>query len=319
MMAEEERIKCGVAGVGYLGQHHARIYGELENCELVGVFDVDECRSREVAEANNCDCYPSLSELADACHAVSVSVPTDKHGEVAIALLEAGCHILIEKPLCVSLREAEEILAAARNSGTIVQVGHIEHFNPMMAFLEQAVNQPMYITADRLAPFDARGTEVGVVLDLMIHDIGVILTLVKSSIAKIESVGVSVLSSTEDIANARIVFESGCVANINASRVSQKKVREIRVFQSNAYLSLDFMNQKGHLMRKEGNQLSREEIPIEKGEPLSLEIDSFVECVSRFKEPKVGATLGKSALEVAIQITEQISEVSKNQYHNECG
>jgi len=225
---------------------------------------------------------------------------------VAVPLLQGGCHLLIEKPLCTSLAEAEEILAAAKANGCIVQVGHIEHYNPVMAYLENAVTNPQFLTADRLAPFNPRGTEVGVVLDLMIHDIGVILALVRSPVKHIDAVGVNVLSNSEDIANARITFENGCVANINTSRVSQKKVREIRVFQPANYLSLDFMNQSGHFLRKEGTELVREEIPIEKDEPLKLELASFAQVVRETGQPKVGAELGKSALEVAIQITEMI-------------
>ena len=175
-----------------------------------------------------------------------------------------------------------------------------------MGYLENAVTKPQFITADRLAPFNPRGTEVGVVLDLMIHDLGVILALVRSPIKQIDAVGVNVLSKSEDIANARITFENGCVANINTSRVSMKKVREIRVFQPANYLSLDFMNQSGHFLRKEGPELVREEIPIEKDEPLKLELASFLKVVKDAGQPKVGAELGKSALELAIQITELI-------------
>ena len=306
-MADEEPIvRCGVAGVGYLGRHHARIYAGLEGCSLAGIFDPDEERAAEAALNYKCERFSTLGELGEACEAVSVVVPTDKHCEVALKLFEADCHLLIEKPLCASLDEAEQILSAANASGRIVQVGHIEHFNPVMKFLEEAVEMPRYITADRLAPFNIRGTEVGVVLDLMIHDLGIILQLVKSPVQKFESAGVRVLSDCEDIANARITFENGCVANVNTSRVSEKKVREIRVFQPNTYLSLDFMNQKGHLLRKVGQSLEKEEIPIEKGEPLQLELASFVNCVAHYKEPKVGATLGKTALELAIRVSEQI-------------
>src|SRR5690606_15280923 len=197
------------------------------------------------------------------------------------------------KPLCQNLEEAEKILAAANRNGRIVQVGHIEHFNPVMGFLEEAVSEPRYITADRLAPFQPRGTEVGVVLDLMIHDIGIVLQLVRSPVARIDSVGVNVMSPTEDIANARIVFENGCVANLNASRVSLKKLREIRVFQPSAYLSLDFMNQSGHLIRKQATGLEKEEIPIERDEPLKLELAAFVESIRKSVDPKVGGALGK--------------------------
>lgn len=305
---DESKIRCGVIGTGYLGQHHARIYAALEEIELVGIVEADDARAGEICGLYDCERFSSAEELAEQCDAVSVVVPTDKHCAVAVPLLQGGCHLLIEKPLCTSLAEAEDILAAAKANGCIVQVGHIEHYNPVMGYLENAVTQPRFLTADRLAPYNPRGTEVGVVLDLMIHDIGVILTLVRSPIKQIDAVGVNVLSQSEDIANARISFENGCVANINTSRVSQKKVREIRVFQPANYLSLDFMNQSGHFLRKEGPELVREEIPIEKDEPLKLELASFAQVVREAGQPKVGAELGKTALEVAIQITEMIRE-----------
>lgn len=301
--------RCGVVGTGYLGQHHARIYDSLENCDFVGLVEADDARAAEICERHSCERFNSLDALAEACDAVSVVVPTDKHCEIALPLLEGDCHLLIEKPLCTNLSEAEAILAAARKKERIVQVGHIEHYNPVMSYLEKAVVAPKFITADRLAPFNPRGTEVGVVLDLMIHDLGVILALVKSPIASVEAVGVNVLSESEDIANARIAFENGCVANINTSRVSMKKVREIRVFQNANYLSLDFMNQTGHFLRKNGEELIRENIPIEKEEPLKLELASFVNVVREAGEPKVGADLGRSALELAIQVTELIQKI----------
>ncbi|MGJ8654255.1 MAG: Gfo/Idh/MocA family oxidoreductase [Opitutaceae bacterium] len=305
-MSEQTKIRCGVVGTGYLGQHHARIYAALETCELVGIVEADDVRAAEICEKFSCKRYETAQALAEDCDAVSVVVPTDKHCEVSVPLLNGGCHLLIEKPLCTSLDEAEQILSAAKKHGCIVQVGHIEHYNPVMGFLENAVTQPQFITADRLAPFNPRGTEVGVVLDLMIHDIGVILALVRSPIKQVDAVGVNVLSQSEDIANARITFENGCVANINTSRVSTKKVREIRVFQPQNYLSLNFQEQSGHYLRKEGVELVREEIPIEKDEPLKLELESFVQVVKHTGKPKVGAELGKSALELAIQVTELI-------------
>jgi len=318
------KIRCGVVGVGSLGQHHARIYASLPGVEFVGIFEANDARAAEICAKFNCRRFATLEALGDACDAVSVVVPTDRHAEVAIPLLARKTHLLIEKPICASLEEAEQVLAAARQHGCLVQVGHIEHFNPVMAFLEKQVDHPQYLTAERLAPYQPRGTEVGVVLDLMIHDIGITLALVKSPIVRIDSVGVSVLSKTEDIANARIQFENGCVANLSASRMSLKKAREIRVFQDNAYLSLNFMEQKGHLVKKSDiiayglkmkvglvkagdvSSIPVKEIPIEKGEPLALELASFVESVAQARQPKVGAALGKSALEVAITITEQI-------------
>jgi predicted dehydrogenase len=301
-----EKIRCGVAGVGYLGRHHARLYSSLPGVEWIGLFDTNHERANEVAEEFGGDVFSSLEALADACDAVSVVVPTQFHADVALKLLDRGCHLLIEKPLSATRDEAELILQAARRAGTVVQVGHIEHFNPVAKFLKTAVTDPRFITVERLAPFNPRGTDVGVVLDLMIHDLGIVLKLVPSRLKRVESVGVQVLSPSEDIANARLVFESGCVVNLNTSRVSEKKVREIRVFQPAGYLSLDFMNQTGHLLRMTPQGLQREEIPIEKDEPLKLELQAFVECVSEAQKPEIDASFGKEALELALQITEQI-------------
>lgn len=323
-MASESKVRCGVAGVGSLGQHHARIYASLPEVEFVGVFETDDARAAEICARHDCARFETLEALGEACDAVSVVVPTNLHERVALPLLAQGCHLLIEKPICASLAEAERVLAAAQAYDRIVQIGHIEHFNPVMGFLEKEVVAPKFITAERLAPFTPRGTEVGVVLDLMIHDIGIILELVKSPVTKIESVGVSLVSKTEDIANVRIEFENGCVANLSTSRMSLKKVREIRVFQESGYFSFDFMRQSGHLVRTTGlldyagklragavdpadlTALPLEPVPIEKGEPLALELTHFVESVAAASQPKVGGALGRQALEVAITITEQI-------------
>ena len=299
-------IKCGVAGVGYLGKHHARIYKSLEGCDLVGVYEPNDEAAVGICEEYQCLRFDSLTELADACDVISVVCPTDKHAEVALPLMEKGCHLLVEKPLCVSVAEAESLLEQAKKSGTILQVGHIEHYNPVMAFLEEQVDCPKYLTVERLAPFQPRGTEVGVVLDLMIHDIGIVMALIASPIQSVDAIGVRVLSPTEDIANARLVFENGCVANLSASRVSEKKAREIRVFQESGYLSLDFMNQKGHLIRKNESSLEKSEVPVEKGEPLALELEAFVGCVRESSTPKTDGVFGKSALEVALSVTKQI-------------
>jgi predicted dehydrogenase len=305
---KDNKIKCGVVGVGYLGEHHVRIYKQLENCEFVGIYEINDTRAQEICRTYDCKRYDSLEAIGAACEAVSIVVPTDKHCDVALTLMKQGAHVLIEKPLCTNLKEAEAILKIAQKHNRIVQVGHVEHFNPVMNYLEQAVDAPRFIAVDRLAPFNIRGTEVGVVLDLMIHDIGILLQLVAAPIEKIEAVGVSVLSPSEDIANARITFKNGCIANLNASRVSEKKVREIRVFQSNTYLSLDFMNQAGHLIKKVNHQLLKESIPIEKKEPLRLELESFLSCIHQSLEPKVDAYLGRNALEVSMYITEQIQK-----------
>lgn len=301
-------IRCGVVGVGSLGRHHARIYADLPEADLVGIVDSQYERAKEIAEEYGTRVFDSAEELAAQCEAVSIAVPTDLHADVAIPVLQAGAHTLVEKPICANLADAERLLAVAKECDRLVQVGHIEHFNPVMSYLEENVTEPLYITADRLAPFIQRGTEVGVVLDLMIHDIGIIQQLVRSPMERIDSVGVNVLSSKEDIANARIQFANGCVANINTSRVSTKKLREIRVFQNEGYLSLNFMEQSGHLIRKKKGQLEREAIPLEREEPLKSELKAFLGCVREQRDPKIGGHEAASALEVAIRITEAIHQ-----------
>ena len=189
-MTANEKIRCGVAGVGYLGQHHARIYNEIGSCDLVGIYEPSEEAAKRVIELYGCKRFESIEELGDACDAVSVVCPTDLHTKVSIPLIKRNCHLLIEKPLCVSSEEAEKILGYAQDFSTIVQVGHIEHYNPVMEFLEDAVELPRYLTVERLAPFQIRGTEVGVVLDLMIHDIGIVMALVGSPLKTVDAIGV---------------------------------------------------------------------------------------------------------------------------------
>ncbi|MDX8415032.1 Gfo/Idh/MocA family oxidoreductase [Intestinicryptomonas porci] len=306
-MKNQKKLRCGVIGVGYLGQHHARIYSELEKTELVGIYDASPERAAEIAGKYGCKVFSSIEELASNADALSVAVPTDKHTQVALPLLKSGCHLLIEKPICTSVEDAKKIIEEAKKNDLIVQVGHIEHFNPVMGFMEKNVSNPKFISADRLAPFNIRGTEVGVVLDLMIHDIGIVLKLANSEVESVEAVGVNVLSRTEDIANARIKFKNGCMANLNVSRVSPKKLREIRIFQPGAYMSLDFMNQSGHLVKVENGSIERSEVPFDKQEPLKAELESFADCVINHKMPKVGVNLGSLALEIALEITSQIA------------
>ena len=306
-MESNRKLKCAVIGGGSMGQNHARIYSELENTELVAIMDANPERAKAIADKYSCKIANSLEEVAQLAEAVSVVVPTDLHTQIALPLLDLGCHLLVEKPFCTSSEDAGRMIAKAKEKDLLIQVGHVEHFNPVMTFMETHVKSPKFITADRLAPFNVRGTEVGVVLDLMIHDIGIILQLAKSPIESIEAVGVRVLSKTEDIANARIKFANGCIANLNTSRASAKKLREIRIFQPGSYMSLDFMNQTGHLMKVENlSNITRIEVPIDKQEPLKRELQSFANCVIEHKNPKVDAALGRRALEVALEISRQI-------------
>lgn len=309
------KVKVGVFGVGSLGVHHARIYSELEETALVGVFDADPARAAEVASMHGTTAYDSMERLAAEVDAASVVVPTHLHREVAGALIEAGLHLLVEKPIAATTAEAEALVALAQGQGTILQVGHVERFNPVLGFLEQVTERPRFIEAHRLAPYPPpreglhpRGTEVSVVLDLMIHDLEVILHLVRSPIKDIRAVGVPVLSPSEDIANVRLLFENGCVANVTASRISPERMRKIRVFLDDAYISLDYQDQSGEVYRKQGMQINREEVPIEKGEPLALELRSFAQCVARHDDPKVSGEHAAEALKLAVSILHSIQK-----------
>jgi len=302
-------IQVGVAGVGALGEHHARLYAEMESAELVGVFDTDPARADAIASAYGTRTFDSLAEMGNAVSAASVAVPTDAHLDVASELMQHDVHLLVEKPIASTTAEAETLVDLARDKDLVLQAGHVERFNPVMRFLEDNLSAPQFIEAIRLAPFppprpDAppRGTEVSVVLDLMIHDLDIILHLVGSPVTDIRAVGVPVLSEGEDIANARLGFENGCVANVTASRISLERMRKIRVFQKDTYVSLDYMGQAGRLHRKEGNAITTTEIPIEKGEPLAEELASFVDCVRTRRDPVVTGEHASEALGLAVAI-----------------
>jgi predicted dehydrogenase len=309
------KIKVGVVGVGALGQHHARLYAELADAELVGVYDANEKRARQIADKYRARAFASLDELAAGIEAASVAVPTDRHREVAGRLIEKKVHLLVEKPIAATTREAEELVDLAEKHSVILQVGHVERFNPAFAYLEAIARRPRFIEAHRLAPYPPpregqrpRGTEVSVVLDLMIHDLEVILHLVRSPVRDVRAVGIAVLSPTEDIANVRLAFENGCVANITASRISPEKMRKIRVFLDDAYISLDYQDQSGELYRKGATGISREKVPIEKGEPLAHELRSFVGCVARRGEPVVSGEHAAEALKLAALIGQRIRD-----------
>ncbi len=304
-------FRVGVVGVGSLGIHHARIYQELPDCALAGVYDADTARAAEVAAKYGTQAFATLDELIANVDAASVAVPTHLHFDVASQMIRAGRHLLVEKPITSTTSEAEELVRLAQEHNVVLQVGHIERFNPVMEYLEKAARQPRFIEAHRLAPFPPpregmhpRGTEVNVVLDLMIHDIEVILHLVPSPLKEIRAVGVPVLSSSEDIANVRLEFENGCVANITASRISPERMRKIRVFVEDAYISLDYQKQAGEIYRKTESGIAGEDVPIQKGEPLANELRSFVACAASHGTPKVSGEHAAEALKLAARITQ---------------
>lgn len=301
-------IKLGVAGAGAMGNNHARVLAALPTVELVGVYDADFERAKGVAAAHGSRAFESADELADHCQGVAVAVPTEAHCRVGGLFLERGCHVLVEKPIAPSVEEAKALVEAAKRAGKVLQVGHIERFNPVMRSLEQKLDCAKFIEAHRLSPFPNRSMDIGVVLDLMIHDLEIILHLVRSPIKHIDAVGVPVLTKNEDIANARIRFENGCVANVTASRISPERLRKIRVFQGDCYLSLDYQAQSGEIYWREGMAIQREEVEVEKDEPLRLELEAFAKAVETGMHPTVSGEQGMAALDVALEITRLIKE-----------
>lgn len=313
------KLKVGVIGVGALGRHHARLYNSSDNCEVVGVFDVNHVGAQAVAAEFDLAAFEDMNDLAERCDALSIAVPATKHYEVAIDLLNKGKHLLIEKPLAVTVEEAEQIVEAAEKNNVVVGVGHVERFNPAMNYLEQHNGNTRYIEAERLAPYPParpgqhrRGVEVGVVLDLMIHDLDLVLSMVDSEVESFDAVGIPVLSETEDIANVRIKFKNGCVANVKSSRVSDTPNRCVRVFQTDAYISLDYAECKGVVVKKGSLALAKKEIELDKYNALAEELEDFINAVNKTIEKgsivptKVPGIQGLAAIKLALAIQNEI-------------
>jgi len=298
-----EFIRAGIVGVGSIGKNHARIYSELPGVKFAAVLDTNREAAEAISREHGVPVATTLSEFASMVDAATVSTPTPDHHEIGKFLLHEGKHLLIEKPITETPEQALELVKLAKDRGVVLQVGHVERFNPVLSALEQRLTKPLFIEAHRLSPYPFRSVEIGVVLDLMIHDLEIILHLVRSPVKSIDAVGIPVLSKGEDIANARIRFESGCVANVTASRISPEKMRKIRVFQQDAYLSLDYQNQSGEMFRLVNGMITREAVEIEKDEPLKCELLSFVECSRKGIQPVVSGSQAAAALELAIEIT----------------
>lgn len=306
-------FRIGVAGVGAIGKNHARIMAEIASksggtIAFTAVYDADPARAAEFAAQYGTEAASDLEDFAKRVDAATVAVPTIFHRKVAEPLMQRGIHVLVEKPISESYAEAQALIELAQAKSVILQVGHIERFNPVLLQLEQRMNNPRFIEAHRLSPFPNRSIDIGVVLDLMIHDIEIVLHLVKSPLVQVDAVGIPVLTKREDIANARLKFANGCIANITASRISPEKMRKIRVFQSESYLSLDYQEQSGWIYRKDGMQIVREAVEVEKDEPLKLEIAAFVECARHGRRPAVGGQEGAEAVRIALEITDQIEK-----------
>jgi predicted dehydrogenase len=314
-------VRIGVVGAGALGYHHVRLLRDVEGASLVGFHDARSDRAAQVTSELGVRAFDSVDALVAACDALTIAVPTPAHYEVAKLALDRGRHLLIEKPIAASLAEADELLSIARRTGALVQTGHVERFNGAVRAALPFVEAPRFIDSDRLAPFNPRGSDVAVVLDLMIHDIDLVLTLVGSQVADVAAVGVPVLTPFVDIANARVAFSSGAVANITSSRVSRERMRKVRIFQQSGYISLDLASGDGEFYRLRGDvdlaalakgplalEAFVERIPLNApaGEPLRLEFESFVAAVRGEQPVVVSGEDGREALAVALRIVREI-------------
>jgi predicted dehydrogenase len=342
--APNKKLRVAVLGVGSLGQHHARIYAEMAKAgevELAGIYDANTDTANKVAAKHQAHIFSSISEAMEGADALNIATPTTTHFDIAKQLLARGRHVLVEKPMTDDSVQAAELIRLAQENKCVLQVGHIERFNPVFKYLESAAPEPRFIECLRLSPFPARSTDIGVVLDLMIHDLDIVLAFVKSPVISVDAVGIPVLSKSEDIANARLRFANGCVANLTVSRVSTKRMREIRVFSGGksrpSYISLDYKAQEGFVLRLArgderestlaklmalagsnttvvtefaGRKIVREPVPIAKDEPLKLELQHFVQCVRDQQKPMVSGESAKRALDLAFEIMRQVEKAN---------
>lgn len=306
-----EKLRIAVVGTGHLGSLHAKIYSALKkkhNISLTGVCDLSKKTAKEIAKRYDTDYFTDYRDLFDRVDAVSIVVPTNLHYAIAKDFLAAGIDVLIEKPMTRTLKEADELIDLANDKKLVLQVGHIERFNSAVRAVEPLLDKPKFIECQRLGSIKEkkRVKDVGVVLDLMIHDIDIILGLVKSKVKDIEAVGISTVSDHEDLANVRLTFQNDVIADITASRVTKEEVRKIRIFQEQSYILLDYMHQEAFLFHKSENDISKEKIRIKKKEPLKVELKSFIDCVRNKKKPAVSGQEGRQALQVALDILDKI-------------
>jgi len=308
-----ERLKVGVVGVGYFGQFHAEKYSKIKEVELVGVVDADPSRVREMAKRYRTQPFEHHVDLFKKVQAVSIAVPTPFHYSMTKDFFLQGIDVLLEKPISNTLEEADELVALAESRNLVFQLGHLERFNGALTGLEGRVQDPRFIESHRLGPFTGRGAEVDVVLDLMIHDIDIILSLVSSEVRQLQAAGVSILTPYPDIANARIEFENGCVASLTASRVSTDRVRKTRIFQPDGILSVDYLSQELFFSKKEKKmpEITTEQIPVQKTDLLEAEIQSFLQCVRNRNNPRVSGSDGRQALDLALRIMQRIDDLNK--------
>ena len=328
-------MKTGVIGVGHLGKFHTKIYSQLQDSQLIGVFDLNQEKAARVAEEFGTKSFSDLEQLLKQIEAASLVVPTSSHFEVGKKVLGQNIHLLIEKPITQTVEQAEKLIKLAKDKNLTLQVGHIERFNPAFLAIENTALNPRFIESHRLAQFNPRGTDVAVILDLMIHDIDLILNLVKSEVREIQAAGTSVITESDDIANARLTFENGAVANITTSRISANNMRKIRIFRKNSYISLDLLRKEVEIYRlvdindyslkddkssaiigkmpaeQLGKTILYEKPKVEDKDMLTLEISSFLDAIKNGKRPKVSGEDGKRALEIALKIVEKSNQHRK--------
>jgi len=321
MKKSKEKLRVGVVGTGYLGKFHAEKYAQMDDVDLVGIADINKSQAEKIAKKYSVKAYTSHKDILDKVDAASIVVPTPVHFQVSRDFLKHDVDILIEKPMTTTIEEADELIGFAESKGLIIQVGHLERFNPAVIALRDYVKKPMFIESHRLSTYKERATDVSVVLDLMIHDIDIISNVVKSEIKNIHSAGIPVISGHVDIANARLEFENGCVANVTASRISTRDERKIRLFQRDAYISVDFANREIAVI-KQSNKSKSSIIPgmemnnicFTKGDALEAELKSFVKAVKKREAPEVTGKVGRDALKIALSIMQQIQKRNRSSF-----
>ncbi|MFZ7111615.1 MAG: Gfo/Idh/MocA family oxidoreductase [Desulfatiglandales bacterium] len=319
-MVKQKKIRAGVIGVGHLGEFHLQKYAALPEVELVGVVDIDRDRAEDIARRYDTRSFENHQDLLERVDGVSLAVPTEAHFALSMAILDKGVHLLVEKPITHRLEDADRMIALARERNLVLQVGHVERFNPAVVKMNALLDRPIFIESHRLSPFTARGLDVDVVLDLMIHDLDIIFHAVQSPVRELHAVGMTVITQKTDIANVRIIFENGTVANLTASRVSNASIRKIRIFQQDAYLSADCLKREVSITRldspseEEGSfpQIASEKLRYPDSDPLADQIRAFVHALMSRSEPIVSGDDGRKALNAALAINEQIERGCRN-------
>lgn len=306
------KTRVAVVGVGEFGRNHVRVIRESSRADLVAVVDTNAARASEAATANGCASFTDVLELAGKVDAAVVAAPTSAHADIGCALMQAGIDVLVEKPIAADLAAADRLIQAAEVNNRILQVGHLERFNPAVMALEKVARLPLFFEIHRLSVFSPRSLDVDVVLDLMIHDIDILLSLIRADIEEIRAAGISILTSKVDIANVRLQFQGGCVANLTASRVSTDRVRKLRLFQPHQYISVDYGRQDAVVCSVGADRrISFEQLPVTKAEPLVLQFNSFLDCIETHRAPKLSGSAARRSLETALAITAKIEEHSR--------